>query len=78
MATKILRVGMTSKKLYNIDHRLKLIAEKKRKRKELDNFYKFQMRDAKLQRIEDLKSKFEGDKEKQLKMKQERKFKPFK
>ncbi len=69
---------MTSKKLYNIDHRLKLIAEKKRKRKELDNFYKFQMRDAKLQRIEDLKSKFEGDKEKQLKMKQERKFKPFK
>ena len=58
--------------------RLKLIAEKKRKRKELDNFYKFQMRDAKLQRLDDLKSKFENDKQKQLKMKQERKFKPLK
>lgn len=58
--------------------RLKLIAEKKRKRKELDNFYKFQMRDAKLQRIEELKNKFESDKQKQLKMKQDRKFKPLK
>ena len=57
--------------------RLKAIAEKKRKRKELDNFYKFQMRDAKLKRIEDLKTKFETDKQKQIKMKQDRKFKPF-
>ena len=58
--------------------RLKMVAEKKRKRKELDNFYKFQMLDAKLQRIEELKSKFESDKERQLKLKQDRKFKPFK
>ena len=57
--------------------RLKIIAEKKRKRKQLDNFYKFQMRDAKLARIEDLKNKFETDKQKQIKMKQDRKFKPF-
>jgi ribosomal RNA-processing protein 7 len=57
--------------------RLKIIAEKKRKRKELDNFYKFQMRDAKLARIDDLKNRFESDKQKQIKMKQDRKFKPF-
>jgi hypothetical protein len=36
------------------------------------------MRDAKLQRIEELKSKFEQDKQKQLRLKTERKFKPFK
>ena len=57
--------------------RLKAIAEKKRKRKELDNFYKFQMVDKKLKRIDELKNKFETDKQKQIKMKQDRKFKPF-
>lgn len=60
-----------------VQMRLKAAAEKKRKRKELDNFYKFQMKDAKLKRIEDLKSKFETDKQKQIKMKQDRKFKPY-
>jgi ribosomal RNA-processing protein 7 len=53
------------------------VAERKRKSKELANFYKFQMKEEKLKRIDDLKSKFEADKQKQLKMKQDRKFKPF-
>jgi len=57
--------------------RLKAVAERKRKKKELSNFYKFQMKEEKIKRIDDLRSKFEADKEKQLKMKQDRKFKPY-
>jgi len=49
---------------------------KKRKRKELEHFYKFQLKESKLQRLSELKEKFQKDKEKQASMKQERKFKP--
>lgn len=49
---------------------------KKRKRKELENFYKHQMKEKKLKRLSELKEKFEKDKEKQLQMRVDRKFKP--
>ena len=51
---------------------------KRRKKMELMNFYKFQMKDEKLDRIKDLKEKFEADKEKQLKMQQDRHQRKFK
>ena len=35
------------------------------------------MKESKLQRMEELKEKFEADKKRQLAMKQERKFKPL-
>jgi len=52
---------------------------KRRHRKELLNFYKFQTREKKLDRLNELKERFEADKVKQAKMKQdrqERKFRP--
>lgn len=50
---------------------------KKKKKKELKNFYAFQMKDEKLSRIQELRKKFEDDKQKINKMKMERKFRPF-
>ena len=49
---------------------------KKRKRKELENFYRSQMKEKKLQRMDELREKFEKDKQRQLQMKMERKFRP--
>lgn len=52
---------------------------KRKSKKELLNFYKFQTREKKLDRLNELKTRFEADKLKQAKMKQERmdrKFKP--
>ena len=52
---------------------------KRRHKKELLNFYKFQTREKKLDRLNELKERFEADKLKQAKMKQdrqERKFRP--
>ena len=46
-------------------------------RKELANFYKFQMTDKKIDQLEQLKAKFELDKERIAQMRQQRKFKPF-
>lgn len=46
-------------------------------KKELVNFYKFQMTDKKVDQLEQLKSKFELDKQRILQMRQQRKFKPF-
>ena len=40
------------------------------------NFYQFQIRDSKKQKIVELREKFEADKRKVDRMKQERKFKP--
>ncbi|TRY71107.1 hypothetical protein TCAL_13683 [Tigriopus californicus] len=51
---------------------------KKRKRKELENFYKFQVKESKLRRLDDLREKFRDDKRKQSAMKVQRKFKPDK
>jgi len=51
--------------------------KKKKKKSELKNFYTFQMKDEKLNRIQELRRKFEEDKKKITKMKMERKFRPF-
>ena len=41
------------------------------------NFYQFQIRESKKQKIVELREKFEADKKKIERMKQERKFKPM-
>lgn len=56
--------------------RLKAKDTKKRKNKELRNFYKFQLKEGKLKKLHDLKEKFEVDKERQRKMVADRKFRP--
>lgn len=57
----------------------KIIAkeEKGRKRKELKNFYTFQIRESKMKHIVSLRQKFEEDKKKIAQIKQSRRFKPF-
>jgi len=55
--------------------RLKAKEAKKRKNKELRNFYKFQVKEGKLEKLQELRDKFEGAKEKQRKMITERRFK---
>ena len=45
--------------------------------KELLNFYMFQQREQKRDKVADLRRKFEEDKKKIAMMKQERRFKPF-
>ncbi|XP_033121533.1 ribosomal RNA-processing protein 7 homolog A-like [Anneissia japonica] len=50
---------------------------KKRKRKELVNFYTFQMRESKREHIAELRKKFEEDKLRIAEMKAARKFKPY-
>ncbi len=49
---------------------------KKRKRKELENFYRAQMKEKKVKRMTELREKFEKDKQRQLQMKADRKFRP--
>ena len=56
--------------------KVKARENRKRKRKELENFYKYQVKEGKLRKLDELKAKFEVDKKKQLEMKQERKFRP--
>ncbi|GBP69511.1 Ribosomal RNA-processing protein 7 homolog A [Eumeta japonica] len=51
--------------------------EKGRKRKELKNFYTFQIRESKMKHIVALRNKFEEDKKKIAQIKQSRRFKPF-
>lgn len=51
--------------------------EKGRKRKELKNFYTFQIRESKMKHIVSLRQKFEEDKKKIAQIKQNRRFKPF-
>jgi len=50
---------------------------KRRKRKEMLDFYKFQTKEEKLDRLKELKSKFEEDKQKQIKLKQDRQQRKF-
>lgn len=52
--------------------------EKKRKQKELTNFYTFQIRQSKMQHIVNLRKKFEEDKRKIERLKTTRRFDPFK
>ncbi|CAH0584564.1 unnamed protein product [Chrysodeixis includens] len=51
--------------------------EKNKKRKELKNFYTFQIRESKMKNIVALRQKFEEDKKKIAQIKQSRRFKPF-
>lgn len=60
----------------NAQKKIKLREAQKRKRKELENFYKHQIKKRKLERLSELREKFEADKKRQLAMKQQRKFKP--
>lgn len=53
------------------------VEKKKRKKKELLNFYNFQQRETQRQRIAELRKKFEEDKRRVEQMKEKRKFKPF-
>ena len=50
---------------------------RKKKNKELLNFYSFQLRETRREQIAQLRKKFEEDKQKVLSMKAKRKFKPF-
>ena len=50
---------------------------KKKKRLELDDFYRFQRREAKRQELADLRAKFQADQEKIKELKASRNFKPF-
>ena len=40
-------------------------------------FYKFQVREAKMQRLADLRAKFEADKKRVARLRAERRFKPY-
>jgi ribosomal RNA-processing protein 7 len=53
------------------------IKEKKRKRFELEDFYRFQRREQKREELANLRSKFRDDQEKVKKLKSSRSFKPF-
>lgn len=68
-------VGLNTEKAQK---KVKAREAKKRKRKELENFYKFQVKESKLRRLEELREKFREDKRKQNAMKVQRKFKPDK
>ncbi|XP_075151516.1 ribosomal RNA-processing protein 7 homolog A [Haematobia irritans] len=51
--------------------------ERGRKKKELTNFYTFQIRESKMKNIVELRKKFEEDKKKIETLKQTRRFRPF-
>ena len=55
----------------------KIRIRNKKKSTELANFYRFQMRQDKHNKLEDLRKKFEHDREKVAILKSKRKFKPF-
>merc|ERR1712107_674981 len=50
---------------------------RQKKKLELKNFYSHQIREEKISKVQELRAKFEKDKEKIAKMKSERKFRPF-
>jgi len=58
-------------------NRLRAKHKRSSEKKELVNFYKFQMTDKKVDQLEQLKMKFELDKQRIIQMRQQRKFKPF-
>ena len=64
------------KRAEKVQAKVKAKENRKRKRKELEHFYKTQVKESKLRKLDELKAKFEQDKQKQLEMKRDRKFKP--
>ncbi|CAG9794105.1 unnamed protein product [Diatraea saccharalis] len=61
----------------NVENKIMAKEEKNKKRKELQNFYTFQIRESKMKHIVALRQKFEEDKKKIAQIKQSRRFKPF-
>lgn len=55
----------------------RVLTRKRKKKQELSNFYAFQIRDEKKQKIDDLKAQFDKDKSKVEQMRAQRKFKPY-
>ncbi|GFG32983.1 hypothetical protein Cfor_09874 [Coptotermes formosanus] len=51
--------------------------KQRRSKKELQNFYRFQIRESKMKHLVNLRKKFEEDKKKLALLKQSRRFKPF-
>ncbi|XP_059611444.1 ribosomal RNA-processing protein 7 homolog A [Phlebotomus argentipes] len=64
---------LTEKSIQNVTEQ----QEAKKKRKELKNFYRFQVTESKKQRIVEMRKKFQEDKQKVEKMKSSRRFRPF-
>lgn len=60
-----------------VENKIMQKEEKSKKRKELKNFYTFQIRESKMKHIVSLRQKFEEDKKKIALIKQSRRFKPF-
>lgn len=60
-----------------VENKIMAKEEKNKKRKELQNFYTFQIRESKMKHIVALRQKFEEDKRKIAQIKQSRRFKPF-
>lgn len=61
----------------NVESKITEKLHKGRKKKELKNFYTFQIRESKMNHIAKLREKFEEDKKRINAFKQSRKFKPF-
>lgn len=60
-----------------VENKIMQKEEKNKNRKELKNFYTFQIRESKMKHIVTLRQKFEEDKRKIAQIKQSRRFKPF-
>lgn len=60
-----------------VENKILAKEEINKKRKELKNFYTFQIRESKMKHIVALRQKFEEDKKKIAQIKQSRRFKPF-
>ncbi|XP_041986784.1 ribosomal RNA-processing protein 7 homolog A [Aricia agestis] len=60
-----------------VENKIMAKEENNKKRKELKNFYTFQIRESKMKHIVALRQKFEEDKKKIAQIKQSRRFKPF-
>lgn len=67
--------GFSRKK--SIENKIKEKMDKDKKKKELKNFYTFQIRQSKMKHLANLRLKFEEDKKKINSLKQARKFKPY-
>ena len=60
-----------------LDSKQRSRKKKSKKQTELKNFYRFQIRQEKVEQLEELRKKFEEDKQRVTAMKDARKFKPF-
>lgn len=60
-----------------VENKIMAKEDRNKKRKELKNFYTFQIRESKMKHIIALRQKFEEDKKKIAQIKQSRRFKPF-